>query len=230
MAVGPLDVETVTLVPDQLNMTQKVDMTIFRLTHWNLDFKSSGNGLRMEFTMKRKVVSELLTTYFPSLLLIAITFATTTFKPVFFEAALSVNLTTMLVLTTIFISKMESLPPTSDIKMIDIWLVLCQMVPFAEVVLLTAMEYHREEENGQISEMIFQKPSSNLEDEDTYTETITKKVKGLVSLKTIGKFLLSERVQNQYFFFFSEKKVLPFMVLSCFSLYFGIAAVFYTQS
>ena len=50
-------------------------------------------------------------------------------------------------LTTIFISKMESLPHTSDIKMIDIWLVLCQMVPFAEVVLLTAMEYHRRDED-----------------------------------------------------------------------------------
>ena len=84
-----------------------------------------------------------MTTYFPTLLLTAITFATTFFKPFFFEAALSVNLTTMLVMTTIFISKMEGLPPTSDIKMIDIWLVLCQMVPFAEVVLLTAMEYHR---------------------------------------------------------------------------------------
>ena len=74
-----------------------------------------------------------------------ITFATTFFKPFFFEAALSVNLTTMLVMTTIFISKMESLPPTSDIKMIDIWLILCQMVPFAEVILLTAMEYNRED-------------------------------------------------------------------------------------
>ena len=88
----------------------------------------------------------MMTTYFPSLLLTAITFATTFFKPFFFEAALSVNLTTMLVMTTIFISKMEGLPPTSDIKMIDIWLVLCQMVPFAEVVLLTAMEYHRKDQ------------------------------------------------------------------------------------
>ena len=88
-------------------------------------------------------MSELMTTYFPTLLLSAITFATTFFKPFFFEAALSVNLTTMLVMTTIFISKMESLPPTSDIKMIDIWLILCQMVPFAEVILLTAMEYNR---------------------------------------------------------------------------------------
>ena len=85
-----------------------------------------------------------------------ITFATTLFKPFFFEAALSVNLTTMLVMTTIFISKMEGLPPTSDIKMIDIWLVLCQMVPFAEVVLLTAMEYNRKDQSdkdGVISEV-----------------------------------------------------------------------------
>ena len=100
---------------------------------------------KMEIVMKRKITSEMMTTYFPSLLLTAITFATTFFKPFFFEAALSVNLTTMLVMTTIFISKMEGLPPTSDIKMIDIWLVLCQMVPFVEVVLLTAMEYQRDE-------------------------------------------------------------------------------------
>ena len=67
------------------------------------------------------------------------------FHFVFQNPSLSVNLTTMLVMTTIFISKMEGLPPTSDIKMIDIWLILCQMVPFAEVILLTAMEYNRED-------------------------------------------------------------------------------------
>ena len=103
----------------------------------------------MSIVMKRKITSEMMTTYFPSLLLTAITFATTFFKPFFFEAALSVNLTTMLVMTTIFISKMEGLPPTSDIKMIDIWLILCQMVPFAEVVLLTAMEYFREDDSPE---------------------------------------------------------------------------------
>ena len=59
----------------------------------------------------------------------------------------------MLVMTTIFISKMEGLPPTSDIKMIDIWLVLCQMVPFAEVVLLTAMEYYRNDSHGEHGNM-----------------------------------------------------------------------------
>ena len=51
----------------------------------------------------------------------------------------------MLVMTTIFISKMEGLPPTSDIKMIDVWLILCQLGPFSQVVLLTAMEFFRRE-------------------------------------------------------------------------------------
>ena len=82
-----------------------------------------------------------------------ITFATTFFKQFFFEAALSVNLTTMLVMTTIFISKMESLPPTSATKMIYYWLILWQLVPFAEVVLLTAMESLREEEDGKRTKM-----------------------------------------------------------------------------
>ena len=108
--------------------------------------------------MKRKIMSEMMTTYFPSLLLMLITFATTFFKPFFFEAALSVNLTTMLVMTTIFISKMEGLPPTSDIKMIDIWLILCQLVPFAQVVLLTAIEFLREEEQEEKQVLIKEVP------------------------------------------------------------------------
>ena len=95
----------------------------------------------MKITMKRKIMSEMMTTYFPSLLLMMITYATTFFKPFFFEAALSVNLTTMLVMTTIFISKMEGLPPTSETKMIDMWLILCQLVPFIEVILVTAIEF-----------------------------------------------------------------------------------------
>ena len=51
----------------------------------------------------------------------------------------------MLVMTTIFISKMEGLPPTSATKMIDYWLILCQLVPFVQVVLVTALEFLRDD-------------------------------------------------------------------------------------
>ena len=122
-------------------------MTLFSITDFKLtDATNQSKGIHMKLKLKRKIMSEMMTTYFPSLLLMMITFATTFFKSFFFEAALSVNLTTMLVMTTIFISKMEGLPHTSATKMIDYWLILCQLVPFAQVVLLTAMEYLREEE------------------------------------------------------------------------------------
>ena len=163
MAVGSLDIETVNLVPGLLEMNQAVDMSIFQITGWTLtekQFNKEKKGITMMIVLKRKIISEIMTTYFPTVLLTAITFATTFFKPFFFEAALSVNLTTMLVMTTIFISKMEGLPPTSDIKMIDIWLVLCQMVPFAEVVLLTAMEYQRKDKTEEKTKMRRRKKKS----------------------------------------------------------------------
>ena len=145
MNVDSLDQETVCLLAQDFSSKQEEDMTLFTITRLVFENGTSQNGIRMKMTMKRKIMSEMMTTYFPSFLLMMITYATTFFKPFFFEAALSVNLTTMLVMTTIFISKMESLPPTSANKLIDIWLILCQLVPFAQVVLLTAMEFLREE-------------------------------------------------------------------------------------
>ena len=88
MATSSLDNETVNLVPGVLIMSQPVDMPIFQLTDWKLDYKWVGEkkqGISMVVVMKRKVISELMTTYFPSLLLTAITFATTFFKSFFFD-------------------------------------------------------------------------------------------------------------------------------------------------
>ena len=91
MAMGSLDSTTVTLVPDQMIMSQRLNMPIFQNIDWNLGkatFENGKKGIRMVIVMKRKITSEMMTTYFPSLLLTAITFATTFFKPFFFEAAL----------------------------------------------------------------------------------------------------------------------------------------------
>ena len=85
---------------------------------------------------------------------------------------------------------------TSDIKMIDIWLVLCQMVPFVEVVLLTAMEYQRKDpsEDEAAKEMIVVNAISGgqLDLEETEKEgqlcTTDKTRPWLPTLKTIGWF------------------------------------------
>ena len=60
-------------------------------------------GLKMEIVFKRRLTNELLTTYLPSFLLLLMSYATTFFKPFYFEAAVTVNLSILLVITTLFI-------------------------------------------------------------------------------------------------------------------------------
>ena len=85
----------------------------------------------------------------------------------------------MLVMTTIFISKMEGLPPTSDIKMIDYWLILCQLVPFVQVVLLTAIEFLKEEDQeddqGNQGIQLAEPTSDNEKNEEEETKPKPKK-------------------------------------------------------
>ena len=60
-------------------------------------------GLKMEIIFKRLLTNDLLTTYLPSFLLLLMSYATTFFKPFYFEAAVTVNLSILLVITTLFV-------------------------------------------------------------------------------------------------------------------------------
>ena len=113
---------------------------MFTATDLKLVNKEFGNMVYMALKLKRKVATELLTTYLPTILLLLITFVTTFFDKSLFSDTIAVNLTIMLVMTTIFTSKIEELPPSSNMKMIDIWLIFCLIVPFLEVILRTAIE------------------------------------------------------------------------------------------
>ena len=140
------------LLPDQVDMmdmndipknfldlgVSDKDLTTFTIE--NLFLTKRGNLVEMRIVLKRKITMELLTTFLPTVLLLLITFTTIFFDKDLFGDALAVNLTIMLVMTTIFTSKIEELPPTSDTKMIDIWLIGCLLVPFTEVVLRTIIE------------------------------------------------------------------------------------------
>ena len=110
------------------------DLTMFTITNLTLSREENRNVVNMALKLKRKVSTELLTTYLPTILLLLITF-TTIFKDLFGDA-ISVNLTIMLVMTTIFTSKIEELPPTSDLKMLADLL----PIPFLEVILRTLIE------------------------------------------------------------------------------------------
>ena len=120
------------LLPDD------TDLTMFTIQ--NIALFKRKQLVIMAIVFKRKVATELLTTYLPTILLLLITFVTIFFDKDLFGDAIAVNLTIMLVMTTIFTSKIEELPPTSDMKMIDLWLIFCLVVPFTAVILRTAIE------------------------------------------------------------------------------------------
>ena len=215
MNVNAGDQESVNLLPRNVIMKQSPDMVLFTITDRFLVYADDPReGIRMTITLKRKIMSEMMTTYFPSLLLMMITYATTFFKPFFFEAALSVNLTTMLVMTTIFISKMEGLPPTSATKMIDYWLILCQLVPFAQVVLLTIKENLREEEqedNIAKEKDLIEQPLTiednlmvNVEDDTSSREAWTM---SKIKLPTAGSLKMLTMIGKAFIFIlnFSQK-------------------------
>ena len=119
-------------------LPEDIDLTMFSIQ--NLTLFKQKQLVIMSIVLKRKVATELLTTYLPTILLLLITFTTIFFDKDLFGDVIAVNLTIMLVMTTIFTSKIEELPPTSDMKMIDIWLIFCLVVPFLEVILRTAIE------------------------------------------------------------------------------------------
>ena len=54
----------------------------------------------MELILKRRIMNAVLTVYLPTILVLTIVYATNFFKDFFFEAVVTVNLTSLLVLTT----------------------------------------------------------------------------------------------------------------------------------
>ena len=122
------------------NDTSK-DLTMFTMTNLTLFRKDNSNMVVMTLNLRRKITTELLTTYLPTILLLIITFVTIFFDKDLFGDAIAVNLTIMLVMTTIFTTKIQELPPTSDMKMIDFWLIFCLVVPFLEVLISTSLKY-----------------------------------------------------------------------------------------
>ena len=61
------------------------------------------------------------------------------------------NLTSMLVLTTMFINVSNSLPKTSYMKMVDAWLLFNLLYPFIVVLIHTYMDTLRNDDDREIN-------------------------------------------------------------------------------
>ena len=87
---------------------------------------------------------------------------------------MTVNVTTLLVLTTLFISISDALPRTSYVKMMDIWLIFNLMIPFLEIILQTMIHKLHEEDDFGNEVMSYSSPVG----------TTNKNINGLVGTRT----------------------------------------------
>jgi len=154
MELRELDKPTINMIPEDIFMEGDTVLVQYIIAKWSLELKDPGDsnqGINLKLVMKRRIMNELLTSYLPSVLILAIVYATNFFKPFFFEAIVATNLTSQLVLTTLFISVSKSLPPTSYVKMIDVWLIFSQLIPFVEVLLHTYLDALRSDDDREIN-------------------------------------------------------------------------------
>ena len=129
-----------------------IDLTQYFVKEIETNYVSVEKGiqaLELRVIFGRRILGTILTTYLPTIIICLVSFSTNYFKAFFFEAVVTVNLTSLLVLTTLFISVSESLPKTAYIKMMDVWLIFNLMIPFAEVILHTIIDSLRDEEDRE---------------------------------------------------------------------------------
>jgi hypothetical protein len=160
LAVDEADANSVKLILGEARIETDKELTEYFITDTpeSPTLVHDGNdGVNMKIIFKRRLTNEAMMTFFPSLLLIAISYATSFFRlPNFFNTAITVNLTVLLTVTTLLISVVKKLAQTSYIKWIEAWLIFAQLVPFTQVILITAIEWFREaglrEEEGNIKQ------------------------------------------------------------------------------
>ena len=137
-----------------LEYSGPLDLTQYFIKKKTFSDKTEANGMKIVFVdiyLGRRLLSIILTVFAPTVILNIVGHSSNYFKEFFFEAVISLNVTVMLVLTTMFISVSENLPKTAYIKMIDIWLLFNLIKPFNDILVTTYIDFLKVDDERQIN-------------------------------------------------------------------------------
>ena len=107
-------------------------------------------NIELHLYLGRRLLSIFLTNILPTITFNCIGHAANYFKRDLFKAIIYLNVTVMLMITTMFISISNNLPKTAYVKMMDVWLLFNLSKPFIDVLLQTYMEYLRMDEDDKV--------------------------------------------------------------------------------
>ena len=130
------------LISKDLNYLGKKTLTQYQVMKTVMEVETIGDSLQLviKITLGRQLLGTVLNIFIPTIVLNIISYTTNFYKDDFFETVVAINLTTMLVIVTLFVSVSENLPATSYMKMMDIWLLFNLLVPFILIIIHTYME------------------------------------------------------------------------------------------
>jgi hypothetical protein len=121
---------TIKLLVDSLNYEGPKDLTQYFIRSKNMILRANDESIVVTVRLGRRLIGTILTVFLPTIVMVIMSQATNYFKPFFFESVITVNLTIILVLATMFLAISQSLPTTSYVKMLDLWFIMVILVPF----------------------------------------------------------------------------------------------------
>ena len=129
------------MIPLELNDKGRTDsIGQYVIDSWSIgnefNHETSKNIVRVTMILSRKIVSIFLVTYLPTILMNLINQITNYITgDTKYDLIYTINITCMMVLSSVYLSVSASLPPTSDIKPVEVWLIFNLAYPFLTILI-----------------------------------------------------------------------------------------------
>ena len=110
----------------------------YRVNTWTvgreINRKTGFNRTRITMELSRNLESIFMATYLPTILMNLINQASNYIPGDKYDMIYTINITCMMVLASIYLSVSASLPSTSDIKPVEVWLIFNLAFPFITIL------------------------------------------------------------------------------------------------
>ena len=144
--------------PPQMENLDLMEYEVFGNLEYN-NTDSPLNDIIVYIKLRRRLSFHIFNTYIPSFCLLIIAVFTLFIDESHFEATIMVTLTSMLVIYTLYQSITANLPQTSYMKMIDVWIATCLIVPFIIIAIHITLDHMILKESDQV--MVINKKEDN---------------------------------------------------------------------
>jgi hypothetical protein len=146
-------------------------------------------GLQVRLVFKRILLFHLVNTYFPMLTLLIIVEITLFFDESQLQAAIALTLTVLLVMYTMYQGISAGVPKTAYLKLIDVWVFFCLLVPFIVFLIEFTWEVKKNKDEKKLIELLTTKTPQAWSNRNEYKKILPSKILHRNKVQIIFVFL-----------------------------------------